>query len=67
MLLWQLVMIGAFFAFVIRKAREEFSRTVEQARDDMLLLGPAMAVDSQSKFFGYGFVATTQTDELLIP
>jgi len=41
-------MVGMFLAFVIRKAREEFSRTMEQARDDALLLGPTSAADSKS-------------------
>jgi len=56
-------MIGAFLAFVIRKAREEFSRTVEQARDDVLSPGLVMAADSKSKFFG--FATANQTDQLL--
>ena len=59
-------MIGAFLAFVIRKAREEFSRTVEQARDDMLSPGLAMAADSISKSKFLGFATANQTDQLLV-
>jgi len=40
-------MIGAFLAFVIRKAREEFTRTVEQIKNEVLSPACAMATDSQ--------------------
>jgi len=36
-------MVGVFLAFVIHKARNEFSRTVEQAKNDTLLQGQAPA------------------------
>jgi len=62
----QLVMIGVFLAFVVRKAREEFSRTVEQARDDVLLTGSEITASSWSKKFDYGYVTNDKTDELLV-
>ena len=65
-LLLQLIMIGAFLAYVVRKAREEFSRTVDQVRDDVSLPGSAVAANSTSKLFGLHFLTTNQTDELLV-
>jgi len=57
-------MVGAFLVFVISRARAEFSRTVEQARDDALL--PGSSVSPDSKLFGHGFVTAKQTDELFV-
>jgi len=41
-------MVGAFLIFVICKAREEFSRTVEQVKSEVLSPAPVMAAESQS-------------------
>ena len=62
-------MIIAFLAFVVRKAREEFLRTVEQHAatpvGNSQFPGPAVATDSKASFLGYSFTATNQTDLLL--
>ena len=59
-------MTGAFLAFVVRKAREEFSRTVEQTGDNVLLPGMMTADSSKSKYFDYGFVTAIRANELLV-
>jgi len=70
-LLWQLVMIIAFLAFVVHKAREQFLRTVEQHATTPVgssqFPGPAVATDSKLSFFGHGFAPANQIDILLDP
>jgi len=62
-------MIVAFLAFVVRKAREEFLRTVDQHAatpvSNSQFPGPALATESKFSFFGHDFAATDQTDVLL--